>query len=141
MIVVSRLLLLSLLGILASCVTVREYPRCYLFRAPNTMDIEVVNRDTKKLLEEALRVENFSIGKDVIVVNALAERHRNLAAVWPSNGCVNLRHPSPETGEMNDKFIVSMCQDFLDELIKRKESSPQVSRAIIAKKYPNFTCH
>ena len=54
-----RLLLISMVGLLASCATVREYPRCYLFRAPNTADIELADRDTKKLLSEALRLDEL----------------------------------------------------------------------------------
>jgi hypothetical protein len=141
MMLCSRLLFISFVGLLASCATVREYPRCYLFRAPNTADIEVVDRDTKKLLTEALRLDEFSVGKDAIVVNALPNRHRSLAAVWSSNGCVNLRRPSPETGEIHDKWIVSRCQDFLDDLLKRDEVVPQIPRTTIANKYPEFTCH
>lgn len=139
--VFSRLLFISLFGLLASCATVRDYPRCYLFRAPNTSDIEVADRDTKRLLADAISLEEFSVGKDAIVVNALPDRHRRLATVWSSYGCVNLRRPPPEAGEIHDKWIVSRCQDFLDELLKRDEVTPQIPRTTIANKYPDFTCH
>lgn len=138
---VVRLFVLLLVGLLGACTSVREYPRCYLFRAPSAQDIEAVNRDTEKLLRDAMRFDEFSIGKDAIVVNTLEEHHRKLAGVWSANGCINLRRPPPETGEINDKWIVSRCQDYMDEMIRRYEAEPRIAKTTIADKYRDFTCH
>lgn len=138
---ISPLLVMSLAGLLCACASVHEYPRCYLFRTPSIVDIETADRDTRNLLRDALRLEEFSIGKDSIVVNALDERHRKLAGVWSVNGCINLRRLPPETGEIHDKWIVSRCQEYLDEMIKRNEAEPRIARTTIADKYRDFTCH
>ena len=137
----ARLFILSMAGLLGACASVREYPRCYLFRAPSVQDIEAVNRDTEKLLKEAMRLDDFSIGKDAVVVHTLDDRHRKLAGVWSVNGCINLRRPPPETGEIHDKWIVARCQEYMDEMIGRNESEPRVARTTIAGRYQDFTCH
>lgn len=128
-------------GLLSACASVHEYPRCYLFRTPNVQDIDTVNRDTEKLLKDAMRLDDFSIGKDAIVVNTLEYRHRELARVWSVNGCVNLRRASPESGEIHDKWIVSRCQEYMDEMMKRNAFEPRIARTTIADRYRDFTCH
>jgi len=93
------------------------------------------------MLKDILQIHEFWIGKDAVVVKTTNEHHRELAQVWPEIGCINLRRLAPETGEINDKWIVSRCQDYIEEILKRDDSTNKVPRTEIAAKYPDFTCH
>lgn len=128
-------------GILCSCTTVRDYPRCYLFRAPESADLSINNRDVDQLLRSAFHVRDFSIGKDTVTVNASLSLHGKLADVWASTGCVNLRRASPELGELNDKWIVASCREYLDALVRKEQSQIPEPPTSIAQRFPNFTCH
>lgn len=86
-------------------------------------------------------LKNFSINRDAITVNTFESKHRKLTGVWPTNGCINLRRPLPETGEINDKWVVARCQEYLSELIRRNETVPRIARTTVAGRYRDFTCH
>lgn len=135
-----RLVSLFLLGILASCTTVRDYPRCYLFRAPNNSDVERVDKDTDELLK-ALGIDEYGTCKDLVIVNTYSAKHRKLVGVWPSSGCINLRRVRPETAAENDKWIVARCQEFLEQVVTWLDAPTPDSRTQIARAYFEFTCH
>ncbi|MES2826280.1 MAG: hypothetical protein V4732_21985 [Pseudomonadota bacterium] len=89
----------------------------------------------------ALKIKKFAVAKDVVTVESRSDLQFKLEGIWPAYGCVNLRHPPPETGDINDKWVVARCQDFLDEVLKRNSLSKEVPRTNIAGKYVEFTCH
>lgn len=134
--------MLLLIVFLGACSTVREYPRCYLFRSPDASDVASTNKNTEVLLEGAFAVSTFGMSKDVVLIDAYPETHKELSVVWSSVGCVNLRREPPATGEMIDKWIVARCQEYLDQLVRPERINNNVSRTDVAKKFArDFTCH
>lgn len=126
---------------LGGCSVVKEYPRCYLFRAPEASDILRTDRDTDALINGAFGVRAMGKGKDVVLVDATPLIHKQLSTVWSSVGCVNLRRQQPATGEIIDKWIVARCQEYIDELVRPERAGSGVSRTDVAGEFDEFTCH
>jgi hypothetical protein len=129
------------LGLTASCSTVQDYPRCYLFRAPEERDVQASNGETRELFGGTVRVIDFCLGKDAVAVRAPAAEHKKLAEIWPEFGCVNLRREHPLTAESNDKWIVARCQQYLQQLVALRDKSISDTRTDVAARHPQFTCH
>ena len=75
------------------------------------------------------------------VRTADAIKHRQIAEVWPEFGCVNLRRPPPYTGEIDDKWIVARCQEYLEALMKRRQLEKAELPTQIAGRYREFICY
>jgi hypothetical protein len=92
-------------------------------------------------LRDALHVQDVAIGKDVVTVSAGSATHRMLITAWPSNGCVNLRREAPEVAEINDKWVVARCGEYLDALLRNQTTSVAQPPTAIAQRFSEFTCH
>jgi len=110
-----------------------------LFRSPTAVDAAQADSETKRLLTEALQIDQYAITKDAVTIVAFPWQHSSLNNVWPENGCVNLRHPAPETGDINDKWVVARCQDYLEQVILRHSNDPPKLRTDIAGAFNEFT--
>lgn len=125
----------------AGCATARDYPRCYLFQAPQAVDLERVEAEDRRLFEPWVGEGGFASGKDWVTVRAVPATHGRIARIWPGVGCVNLRNKPPLTGDMHDKWIVGLCEQYLEALLARL-SGPEPRRGPdVADRFKDFTCH
>jgi len=136
-----RLISASLVACVAACTTVREYPRCYLLRAPTDADVLAANNDARGILEGVVRTADYSFSKDVVAVRATPIEQERLAEIWPEYGCLNLRRNAPLTADMADKYTVALCQQYLRELVSSDDSETPDRRTQIATKYRILTCN
>lgn len=129
--------------LLMGCATVREYPRCYLFRGPAQADVAAANVSASEVLAKLVSPDEFTVTKDGAIVTATNVVHREVGKAWPSTGCVNLRRTPPETAATIDKWIVAACQDYLEELARRQEDeATKRPRTDIVRRYQDtFICH
>lgn len=136
-----RVLSIVLSFSMAACASVQEYPRCYLFRAPDQEDIKSSNAEVEKLLRNVIHVDEFSLGKDAVGVRASRQKQQELSKIWPEYGCVNLRKPPPAVGEIIDKWVVARCHELIQETLSERNKAAPVQPTKIAEKYKEFTCH
>jgi hypothetical protein len=131
----------AMIMILTGCISTRDYPRCYLFRAPADQDLTLANGSLQTFFDQALRVNQYALGKDWVVVKTDSQTHGRIANVWPALGCINLRHPPPQTGAINDKWTVARCQEYLEESIRKIRRKNGERPTTIAARFSEFTCH
>jgi hypothetical protein len=136
----SALLIIACI-LLPSCVSVKDYPRCFLFRSPQPGDVAEADRSARLLFDQTLHVRRYSLSKDWVSVKADLHTQMGVRTVWPEIGCVNLRREPPFTGEIHDKWIVARCQEYLEQMVAREKSQPPDSRSAIADRFKEFTCH
>jgi len=136
-----RLAGIAALMALAGCATTREYPRCYLFRAPSQEELAVANDAIEGLFQKIVRAERFSLAKDWAVLETTSNKHSSVRRLWPEVGCVNLRREEPYNSEPNDKWIVARCQEYLGSLLSRKSVKPPERPTEVAARFNEFACH
>lgn len=126
---------------LCGCMTTREYPRCYLFRAPSPQEIASANEATGAVFTRIARTDRFTLAKDWAVLEATSARHRSMRKLWPELGCVNLRREPPYNSEPNDKWVVARCQEYLESVLDRTSTKAPTRPTEIAAKFDEFACH
>lgn len=115
-----------------------SYPRCFLFRSPKPADIEAIMSSDTAFVQSLLGDAQFVSNKDQLIILATASTHRQIRPAWPQYACVNLRRSPPFNAEINDKWVVSRCQEYIAEVISQPSGN---SIAEISAKFDEFSCH
>jgi hypothetical protein len=126
---------------LGGCATTADYPRCYLFRAPDDTDIARVDHETSQVITRAFRPRAYAATRDAVVIEAAPSMQGKIRRAWPAFGCVNLRRPPPWSADIVDKWVVQRCQDYLAKLLQRVDDEDSATRADVASQYYDITCH
>jgi hypothetical protein len=130
-----------MVALLAGCAITVDYPRCYLFRAPDDTDIARVDQETGKAIAGTFRTLSHAVTRDVVAIKAPRWEQAHIRQAWPGLGCVNLRREPPLNAEIVDKWIVQRCQDYVAALLQRAVDRKAVARTSVAEGYTDFICH
>jgi len=124
-----------------SCTHVREYPKCYLFKKPNSGDVSNSNKEISRAIRDTIKTKEIGHTKDSLIVRASSVEHLQLKNIWPAIGCINLRRNPPLTGTINDKWVVARCQEYLADMLNRDKENPPRKRTDVAAAYDEFIAH